>query len=280
MNNYNACKVCNGAINLLNQKYDLIQCNNCKLIFCSKIYSQSEFITLYDELYNDENSKYNSYSVEEFNMLVENKKIKIGFYRSRFLKKYVLNGKCNSVLEIGSGIGLIGSYIRKENEKINYTGVEIDTKAFEKSQTLKLNTINADFTEIVKIEETFDVIMLWEVFEHLQDLNLFLKLAHKKLNKNGRIILSTPNYEKILNYPEREKDNLYQDGPPIHVNFFTKESIKTIFEFNQFENCIVKVKKFPGFEVKNFNFCKNILKAIFNNFHGSTIFLLSTKKKY
>lgn len=70
MNNYNTCKVCNGKINLLNHKYDLIQCNNCKLIFCSKIYSQSEFVRLYDEFYNDENSKYSSYSVEEFNMLV------------------------------------------------------------------------------------------------------------------------------------------------------------------------------------------------------------------
>lgn len=184
------------------------------------------------------------------------------------------------MLEIGSGIGLIGSYIRKENEKIKYTGVEIDAKAFEKSQVLKLNTINADFTEIIKIEDSFDVIMIWEVLEHLQDLNLFLKLAYEKLNRDGKIILSTPNYEKILNYPQREKDTIYQDGPPIHLNFFTKESITTILELNYFENCKVKVKKFPGFEVKNYNFYKNIIKAIFNKFYGSTIFLVATKKEY
>lgn len=280
MNKYILCKVCGGKVNLLNQKYDLLQCYNCKLIFCSKIYTQSEFITLYDELYNKDNPKYNSYSVEEYDMIVENKKIKIGFYRSRFLKRYVLNGKCSSVLEIGSGIGLLGTYIRKKKKKINYMGVEIDKKAFEKSQDLKLNTINADFTEIDKIEESFDVIMLWEVLEHLQDLGLFMELAHKKLNSNGKIILSTPNYEKILNYPEGEKETIYQDGPPIHLNFFTKESIKTIFELNYFENCKVKVKKFPGFEVKNYNFYKNIVKAIFNKFYGSTIFLVATKKDY
>ena len=54
---------------------------------------------------------------------------------------------------------------------------------------------------MLKIDELFDVIMMWEVIEHLQDLNLFLELAYKKLTVNGKIILSTPNYNKIYNYP-------------------------------------------------------------------------------
>lgn len=278
MNIYNKCKVCSGNINLISQKYNLVQCEDCKLIFCSKIYSQIEFVALYDELYNNENAKYNSYSEGEYNSLIENKKIKVGFYRSRLLKKHVLNNKCKSVLEIGSGVGLIGSYLRNKNEKIKYTGVEIDKDSYNKSQTLKLNTINGDFTVIDKINENFDVIMLWEVFEHLQDLNLFMKLAYKKLNVNGKIILSTPNYNKIYNYPRREKDVIHQDGPPIHLNFFTKESIRTIFEINHFVNCKVMVKKFPGFENKNYKFYINFIKAIFNKFHGSTIFLEATKE--
>ena len=278
-NKYCECKVCKGKVQLINQKYNLGECDNCKLIFCLTKYSNNEFITVYDDLYNKENAIYSNHSIIEYKMLLENKKIKIGYHRSKLLKKHVLNGTCKSVLEIGSGIGLIGSYIRKENDTIKYTGIEIDKESFDKSQALKLNTINADFTAMDGIEESFDVIMLWEVLEHLQDLNLFIQLAYKKLNKNGRIILSTPNYDKIFNYPKREKDAIYQDKPPVHLNFFTKENITTVFEINQFKNCKAVVKKFPYLDIKSKNFYIDFIKSLVNRYNGSTIYFEAVKTK-
>ncbi|TDE53925.1 class I SAM-dependent methyltransferase [Flavobacterium sp. GT3P67] len=277
MNKYITCKICEGEVKLINKKYNLVQCSNCEFIFCSIIYSQREFITVYDGLYNKENAVYSNHSIVEYEMLLKNKSINVGFHRSRLLKKHVLNGKCESVLEIGSGIGLIGCYIRKENNTIKYTGIEIDKESFDKSQFLKLNTIHADFTAINKIEESFDVIMLWEVIEHLQDLKLFLELAYEKLNDNGKIILSTPNYNKIYNHPKREEDAIFQDKPPVHLNFFTKENIATIFEINKFVKCMATVKKFPYLEIKSKKFYIDFLKSLFNNYHGSTIYFEATK---
>ena len=277
MNNYLVCKVCKSEVELINESFNLGQCNNCQLIFCLTIFAQSDFVNVYDELYNKEDAVYSNHSILEYKMLLKNKKIKVGYHRSRLLNKHVLNGKCESVLEIGSGIGLIGSYIRNKNKRIKYLGVEIDKESYQKSQALKLNTINNDFTIIKTVEESFDVIMLWEVLEHLQDLKLFIQLAYEKLNKNGKIILSTPNYNKIYNYPEREKDALYQDKPPVHLNFFTKENIITIFEKNQFVKCKVKEKRFPYFNVKNKNFYVGFIKSIFNKYNGSTLYFEGTK---
>ncbi|WP_369769496.1 class I SAM-dependent methyltransferase [Flavobacterium sp. WC2416] len=271
------CKVCKSEVTLINKTYNLGQCKNCKLIFCLTIYSQDQFIRVYDELYNEENAIYRNHAVVEYDMLLENKKIKVGYHRSRLLKKHILNGKCESVLEVGSGIGLIGSYIRNENKQIKYLGIEIDKESYQKSQFLKLNTINDDFTAIDTLEESFDVIMLWEVIEHLQDLKLFLELAYKKLNKNGKIILSTPNYNKIYNYPKREEDAIFQDKPPVHLNFFTKENITAIFEINHFFKCKATVKKFPYLEIKSKKFYIDFLKSMFNNYNGSTIYLEATK---
>lgn len=271
------CKICNSEVQLINEKFNLGECNNCKLIFCLKFFTQEELVSLYDKLYNNANAKYSSYAVDEYSMLLENKKIKIGHNRAKILKKHVLNSGCSSVLEIGSGIGLMGAYLRNENSQIKYLGIEIDKEAFEKSRALGLNTINADFKAMEKIEESFDVILLWEVIEHLQDLKKFIELAYAKLNKNGKIILSTPNYNKIHNYPDREKDSLYQDAPPIHLNFFTKQSIQKIFELNNFTNCKVKIKKFPYVQYKSLNFYKNVVKAIFNQYEGSTIFFIAKK---
>lgn len=278
MSVYTTCKVCDSSIKLINEKYNLGQCDNCKLIFCLTIFSQDEFIKVYDDLYNKKQTHYKYHSVVQYNMLLENKKIKIGFHRAKLLKKYVLNKKCKSVLEIGSGVGLIGSYIRKHSDKINYLGIEIDKEAFDKSQLLKLNTINGDFNLMDKIEETFDVIMLWEVLEHLQDLDLFIKLAHKRLNHGGKIILSVPNYNKIYNYPNREKDTVFQDLPPIHVNFFTKENITNVFKLNQFKDCKATVKKFPYFNFKRKGFYPEFLKALLNKYRGSTLYFVGRKQ--
>ncbi len=278
MSIYNTCKVCGSSIELINEKYNLGQCNNCKLVFCLTIFSQDEFIKVYDDLYNNKDLHYKIHSVVQYNMLLENKKIKIGFHRSKLLKKHVLNKKCKSVLEIGSGVGLIGSYIRKHDDKINYLGIEIDKEAFVKSQSLNLNTINADFSVMEKIEETFDVIMLWEVLEHLQDLNLFIKLAYKKLNSGGKIILSVPNYDKIHNYPDREKDAVYQDLPPIHLNFFTRKNIINVFEHHQFKDCKAIVKKFPYINFKRKRFYQEFTKALLNKYNGSTVYFVGTKE--
>jgi hypothetical protein len=41
MATYIVCKVCNGKISLINEKYNLGECKNCKLIFfIKKLYSR------------------------------------------------------------------------------------------------------------------------------------------------------------------------------------------------------------------------------------------------
>jgi 2-polyprenyl-3-methyl-5-hydroxy-6-metoxy-1,4-benzoquinol methylase len=275
---YNKCKICQGEIERINEKFNLGKCSNCNFIFCLTIFSQEQFIKVYDDLYNKENSEYQRHSKTEFDQIVNEQVLKIGFNRSKLIKRNILKLNCQSVLEIGSGIGLIGAYIRSKNDNIDYIGIELDKEAFHKSQELKLNTINGDFREMDKIDRQFDVIMLWEVIEHLQDLNVFMELAYKKLNVNGRIILSTPNYNKIVNYPIREKDQLFQDEPPVHLNFFTIASIKNVFDSFQFQNIKVKIKKYPYLELGKKRFYINCIKALFNKYEGSTIYLEAIKK--
>ncbi|HSC53547.1 MAG TPA: class I SAM-dependent methyltransferase [Phnomibacter sp.] len=278
MRSFTNCKICNGKVQLINEKYNLGKCADCGFIFSLTSFTQEEFVQVYDELYNRGGSQYKRHSKYEFEKLIKNEPVNVGWNRSRLIKDNILNSTCTSVLEIGSGVGLVGAYIRSKDQSIEYTGVELDKGAFEKSQLLQLNTIHGDFREIEKIDRQFDVIMLWEVIEHLQDLKAFMELAYKKLNVNGRIILSTPNYNKIYNYPKREKDQLFQNEPPVHLNFFTPENIKNVFEFHQFSDCHVKVKRMPYLQLKSFQFYINVVKAIFKQHHGTTLYVTATKK--
>lgn len=182
------------------------------------------------------------------------------------------------MLEIGSGVGLVGSYIKIKNKKIIYKGVELDKEAFLKSKELGLDTYNGDFTIMQNFEETFDVIMLWEIIEHLQDLKHFLKLAYFKLSKGGTLILSTPNYDKIKNYPKGKKDILYQNEPPIHLIFFTESSLKKLMNIYDFNNCNIRIKKFPYFERNTIRLFKNYTKALIGKYHGPTLYLEAKKE--
>lgn len=274
---YSNCKICSKTIKNINATYQLVECDNCGLIFSENIFTQEEFVKVYNELYNGANSSYQRHSKVEFEKLKAGK-ISIGKNRTNLVNRNIVkNSNCKSVLEIGSGIGLVGSYIRLKNTTIKYTGVELDKEAYLKSKSLGLNTFNGDFQEISKFNESFDVIMLWEVIEHLQDLNLFLELAYSKLNEGGTIILSTPNYNKILNYPNGKKDKLYQNEPPIHLNFFTADNIQAVFKFKGFSSVEIREKKFPYVEKNIMQFIKNTLKALMGKYYGPTLYLVARK---
>lgn len=271
------CKICEGEIDMINETYALVKCKKCQFIFCSDVFSPEKIIATYDALYNCDDSPYQRHSKVEYELLKEGKPLKIGYNRSRLIKKYVLQDSCNSVLEIGSGVGLIGAYLKDKLKKNNYLGIEIDKVAFEESQSLNLNTIHGDFTVMHAIDQKFDVIMLWEVIEHLQDLKQFLELAYDKLEENGTLILSTPNYNRVFNYNVNNSDNIYQDSPPIHLNFFTPKSAVSVFEFSGFTRIQVNVKKYPYMELTKARFYMSSMKALIGRFYGPTLYVVAKK---
>lgn len=118
--------------------------------------------------------------------------------RYSFAKKYCKN---KTVLDLGCGVG-IGTAFIAENGAKKVLGVDYSESAIKiagASQQFKKNK-NISFMvgnglELEKIHKKFDVIIAFEIVEHLP-VNLvdeFLKQLHRKLNPNGVLLLSTPN---------------------------------------------------------------------------------------
>lgn len=271
------CKSCNEDYSIVNEKFNLVKCNVCHFIFSKKQFSIEEFIETYDNLYNsNENPKYKKHSVVEYENLKANH-FTIGYNRKMIVDKIIKDGR-GAVLEIGSGVGLIGMYLKKFKD-INYIGIEIDKKTHEKALSLGINSINGNFSKMSDVEGNFDIIMLWEVLEHIQDISLFFQLAHEKLKTEGLLVFSVPNYNKRLNYPkEKRGDQIYQSAPPIHLNFFTEQSISNVLNTHGFLLKKIRTKKFPYFNPKNKTFYKMLYKAFIGNYQGATIYTIATKK--
>lgn len=101
--------------------------------------------------------------------------------RLSFILKHIRDG--DKVLEIGAFTRGLEMGIKKHLPHILYKSMDIDREG------------THDYYSLDEIEEMFDVVLLFEVIEHL-DLDkgiAMIERLHTLLTPGGRLILSTPN---------------------------------------------------------------------------------------
>lgn len=271
MKYFEKCKVCGGKLHEVNKTHKLVQCSNCQLVFAKSIFTDQQFIETYDKLYN-KTLQYDIHQ-KEYQKLAKGE-VSIGRLKKDLLHR-VLKNNVKNLCEVGAGVGLVASYL--QNSNVNYLGIELDEKTSSNARKIGFNIKTGAFNLLEEIDQTFDGIVAFEVIEHLQDVDLFFKLVSEKLNPKGVLGFSVPNYDKRLNY-KNAGDNIYQSGPPIHLNYFTKESIRNIAKIYNFEVSYLEVKRFPYLNLKKVQTYTSILKSIFGMYHGSTIKCVLVKK--
>jgi len=103
--------------------------------------------------------------------------------RKRFplMVKMIQDGE--KVLDIGASHRNLQERLKRHFPKLIYKSMDIDREQFH------------DFYSLEEIQESFDVIFLFEVIEHLnlEEGVQLLKKSYDLLNQKGRLILTTPN---------------------------------------------------------------------------------------
>jgi SAM-dependent methyltransferase len=107
----------------------------------------------------------------------------IEILRKRFplMLKMIRDGE--KVLDIGASNRNLQDRLRRHLPKLIYKSMDIDREQFH------------DFYSLDEIQESFDVVFLFEVIEHLEmeEGVQLLKKIYNLLNGGGRLILTTPN---------------------------------------------------------------------------------------
>ncbi len=174
----------------------------------------------------------------------------------------LIDANPKNVLEVGSGIGLFLDKIRNAYE---VSAIETSSKAIE---VLKEKGINLD-----NGESKYDFIVLFQVVEHVGDVNGFFMNILERLEVGGHLLITVPNSDSEY---MRE---VYQvlDCPPHHITRWSKKALESIAElFNlqiidyyeehlsdiHYEQLMVKrmnsVKKGIGNESLNFSYTINL----------------------
>ncbi|MBU0978565.1 class I SAM-dependent methyltransferase [Patescibacteria group bacterium] len=141
-------------------------------------------------------SKYEAFHAQSRPLLAIPKKTNFTYHLIfDFLDRHLPNKKLK-VLDIGCGVGPISFYLANQNHQI--TGIDIAQQAIKSANQTKrgLGIRNVKFMigdiSQMKLTNSYDLIILSEVIEHIVDDKLLLHQISKYLNKNGRFIITTP----------------------------------------------------------------------------------------
>tara|TARA_B100001248_G_scaffold217120_1_gene172185 strand:- start:1 stop:756 length:756 start_codon:yes stop_codon:yes gene_type:complete len=193
----------------------------------------------------------------------------------KFIKSIVvkhIKSKKVKYLDYGAGKGfLLEKFV--DDKRIQFSGSEFGTDAlkildskFQKKDNY-LGTVNLNHTQnLKKFENTFDLVTMIEVIEHLTDefYDSTFKIINNLLKSNGLLIITTPNDEDLS-----KKEVYCPDCGCVfhrvqHVKSFNVKSISKSMKQFGFE--IIDVKEMDLATLKKRNLIKNILYKIKSQF--------------
>lgn len=273
------CPVCNSSKKkdiFFKEGSKFVSCKVCNMVYLDPVFKDNYLFKYYS----------NSPDVQA-NAHVKEKKFYNSIYNSGIdiIKKKKKIGK---LMDLGCSGGFFLDIVKKKGWET--FGIEINKKEFNIAKKKNHKVWNVELSKIDK-KEKFDVITLWDVFEHIKDPHTILKEMKKRLNNKGLIFLQIPNSHSIAAQILREKCNVFD--PIEHVNLYNVNSLKKLFSLTNFKVVNIKsvidelsvVKNFLNYDdpyLGNFENSKKInfldKKVIHDNFQGYKLQILISPK--
>ena len=150
-----------------------------------------------------------------------------------------------NLLDIGCGTGDFLQIAQKNNWQV--FGIEPNEQA-RNIAYLKTNNLVFETNQLTSLEkQSFDVITLWHVLEHLPKLDEQISILKGLLKENGTLVIAVPNYKS-------HDANYYQKfwaayDVPRHLWHFSQPSIKKLFAAKDMQVVKTLPMKFDAYYV-------------------------------
>ncbi len=175
-------------------------------------------------------------------------------YQLSLIKKYLIK---KNIAEVGPGRGGFVKYYKKYSKSLFL--IEPDKKLF---RLLKQKYTNKKIlvknSKIQNIKSKFDIIMYFDVLEHIQNDLKEVVSAKKKLNKNGYLIFSVPAFQIFYNNFDKSVGH-YKRYNKKDFNIISSKAnlkIEKIIYYDSFGLLLIILSKI--FNISNKNLSNNI----------------------
>ncbi|MFH1459866.1 MAG: class I SAM-dependent methyltransferase [Candidatus Omnitrophota bacterium] len=207
---------------LLSQEgFEILECLNCKVTFTAVEINNGYYEKYYLDGY---------YNTPAYNFLIKSILAwlsNISFHRRlQLIKQYHPKGM--KILEVGCGWG---GFLHSLPKTFQKSGIEINKQAYQyikdNYQDIEIYNTKIDNSICSKNEfGEFDIIVMWHVFEHIDNVDSFMKGLSCLLAKNGVLILEIPN-RNSLGFNLTRKFWFHLDTPR-HLFFYGYEGMKIL----------------------------------------------------
>lgn len=244
---YISCNLCGSSEYTIDEKMTIkiLAREPSKVVVCKKCglgYLNPRFVEKLTNIYNE--NYYKEYL--KSSQMTGGSDILEEYLKKRLhrIESMVKKGK---LLEIGSAFGLFLNYAKSRGWEIE--GVEVSPWASEFSKKqYGLKILNASFEEVSLPDESFDVVHMNHVLEHMYDpMNTLLK-AHRILKRGGLLVFEVPNefgsmadlLEDLI-WQFRSGENIVPyTVPSPHLYFFKPKTIRRFLQQTGFRVVILK----------------------------------------
>lgn len=198
----------------LDGNFNIVKCQKCGLVYLNPRPDDEELkkyypVTYYERVVN---------KIEEENLNE----------RYEFISYFKHTGK---ILDVGCGNGLFLNFMKEKGWEVY--GVEVSKMAcnFAKEK-FNLEVYNSDLINADLKGGSFDLITMYDVLEHIPNINENLKRVYELLKTDGVFIANVPNFNSL----QRITFGKYwcHLDIPRHFYHFTSLTLKKILENNNF----------------------------------------------
>ncbi len=228
----------------------LVRCEACGLVFMRAGSSPEQIRTAQMDLYGEPTKK--------FNPIVEFVVRRLRMVRVRAATKLMPPG--GSILDIGCGRGLFLHLLQARGYRVR--GTELDE--------LSARHVHADVPlDLGDVEpgryppESFDLISIWHVLEHLPRPALALTACHRALKADGALVIAVPNFASWQARCGGEW--WFHLDLPRHIHHFTPASLIHLLETSGFD---VERQTTGQWEMDPFGLLQTILNRMRFRFNG------------
>lgn len=126
-----------------------------------------------------------------------------------------------AVLEVGCGNGSFLKAIRRKKDA-KVVGLELNSATLASLHSEKIESYNSTISEyLLSSPKEFNVVCMFQVLEHISQVNSFLNDCLDVLKPKGKLIISVPNNDSFIKY---DKENIL-NMPPHHMGLWNKKSL-------------------------------------------------------
>lgn len=282
------CPVCTNndyEVSFVKKGFRYCRCRHCNMLYVNPILHEHTSLDAY---------QYGEVSNKVLEVLLS--KTQREFDQPKFLKALELIEEITPatsgrrLLDVGCSVGHFLEVAR--SLKWNGMGIELNEAAADHAESKGFQVIRRPLVVGLFPAESFDVVTMWDVLEHIPDPEYILGVIEEILAPDGLFCLIVPNADALAARIMREKCTMFRGSS--HVNIFNRHTLSSLMErlgfecrnmisligeINVINNWLSYQDPYRGDSIEK----KSVLnlineKTMHENFLGYKLFCIGTKK--